>query len=122
MFAITSRKSSLRPSLLFSAIIARLGVPEARSMVIPCITMIGTRPIFYLVPVTQELSEAVATAQYPLRPTTVRKCVVTSPSRRLSEGMETPEFRQLALRHFAAFRTLAEGYWSAFMIPVDMGA
>ena len=84
--------------------------------------MIGTRPIFYLVPVTQELSEAVAIAQYPLRPTTIRKCVVTSPSRRLSEGMETPEFRQLALRHFAAFRTLAEGYWSAFMIPVDMGA
>jgi hypothetical protein len=101
---------------------ARLGEPEDHPMVIPCIAMIGTRPIFYLVPVTQELSEAVATAQYPLRPTTVRKCVVTSNSRRLSEGMETPEFRQLALRHFAAFRTLAEGYWSAFLIPMDMGA
>jgi hypothetical protein len=101
---------------------ARLGEPERNSMTIPCITMIGTRPIFYLVPVTRELSEAVATAQYPLSSTVVKKCVVASNSRRLSEGMETPDFRQVALRHYTAFRTLAEAHWSAFMIPLDMGA
>ena len=44
---------------------ARLGQTELDSMTIPCIAMIGTRPIFYLVPVTRELSEAVAEAQYP---------------------------------------------------------
>ena len=82
--------------------------------------MIGTRPIFYLVPVTRELSEAVATAQYPRSPTIVKRCVVNS--RRLSEDMETPDFRQLALRQYAAFRTLAEAHWSAFMIPTEMGA
>ena len=101
---------------------ARLGEPERNSMTIPCITMIGTRPIFYLVPVTRELSEAVASAQYPLSSTVVKKCVVASNSRRLSEGMESPDFRQVALQHYTAFRTLAEAHWSAFMIPSDMGA
>jgi hypothetical protein len=86
--------------------------------------MIGTRPIFYLVPVTRELSEAVATEQYPCSPTAVKKCVVASNSSRLSEGMETPSFRQVALQHYTAFRTLAlaEVHWSAFMIPVETGA
>src|SRR6266571_1639710 len=43
---------------------ARLGESELDSMTIPCITMIGTRPTFFLVPVTQELSIAVMTGQY----------------------------------------------------------
>jgi hypothetical protein len=74
--------------------------------------MIGTQPIFYLVPVTQELSEAVATAQYPRSPTLVKKYVVAFNSHRLSEGMETLGFRQVALQHYTAFRTLAETRWS----------
>jgi hypothetical protein len=101
---------------------ANLVEPELDSMTIPCLTMIGTRPIFYLVPVTRELSDAVAEAQYPSSPTVVKKCVVASNSRRLSEGMETPSFRQVALQHYTAFRTLAESHWSAFMIPVQIGA
>src|SRR6266567_754633 len=64
---------------------ARLAVPLLDSMNIPCIALIGTRPIFYIVPVTHELSKAVATAQNPLlRMTMVKKCVVVSNSRRLS--------------------------------------
>ncbi|KAG2354161.1 hypothetical protein BDR07DRAFT_1430313 [Suillus spraguei] len=35
------------------------------AMTIPCITMVGTRPIFYLVPVTEALSSAVALASIP---------------------------------------------------------
>jgi hypothetical protein len=65
---------------------------ELDPMTISCIAMAGTRPIFYLVPVTRELSEAVATAQYPLSPTIVKKCLVAFNSRRLREGMETPDF------------------------------
>lgn len=98
---------------------AQLGQPELDSMTIPCVVTTGTRPIFYLVPVTQELSTAVITAQYPISPTIVQ-CVVVSNSSRLSEGMDTPDFRQLALRHYTAFRTLAEAHWSAFMVPVEM--
>jgi hypothetical protein len=48
------------------------------------------RPIFYLVPITRELSEA-ATGQYPLAPTAVKGCVVASES---NEGIENPDFRQ----------------------------
>ena len=93
---------------------------ELDSMTIPCISMIGALPIFYLVPVTRELSDAVATFQYPLSSTVVQKCVVTSNNLRLSEGMETPDFRQVSLQHYAAFRTLAETHWSTSMIPVEM--
>jgi len=89
-------------------------------MTIPCIVMIGTRPIFYLVPVTQELSEGVVTGQYPPSSTVVNKCVAASNSCRLSKGMETPDFRQVALQHYTAFRTLAMAHWSTFMIPVEM--
>src|ERR1700722_2969849 len=42
----------------------RLGETELDSMTIPSIPMIDTRPIFYEIPVTKQLSEAVATAQY----------------------------------------------------------
>ena len=87
-------------------------------MTIPCIGMIGTRPIFYLVPVTRELSEAVATVQYLPTPTVVKSCAVATESCSISEGMESVDFRQVALRHFAAFRTLAEAHWSVF----DIGA
>ncbi len=40
-----------------------MGLPTLNTMVIPCITMVGTRPTFYLVPVTQELSDAVITGR-----------------------------------------------------------
>ena len=90
----------------------RSGESELDSMTIPCISMIGALPIFYLAPVTRELSEAVATSQCPLSSTVVQKCVVTSNNLRLSEGMETPDFRQVSLQHYAAFRTLAETHWS----------
>ncbi|KAF8476649.1 hypothetical protein DFH94DRAFT_672287 [Russula ochroleuca] len=94
----------------------RSGLPELGSMTIPCIGMVGTRPIFYLVPVTRELSHAVAKGQYPPAPTVVKSCVVASKS---SEGMESPDFRQLAFQHFVAFYTLAETHWSAFDIVLN---
>ena len=98
----------------------RSGESELDSMTIPCISMIGTLPTFYLVPVTRNLSDAVAASQHPLSPTVVQKCVVTSNSLGLSEGMKNRDFRQVALQHYAAFRTLAEAHWSAFMLPVKM--
>ncbi|KAG1826014.1 uncharacterized protein BJ212DRAFT_1317535, partial [Suillus subaureus] len=49
------------------------------------------RPIFYLVPVTEALSVAVATGQYPEARTTVSRCITSlGHDRRISEGMETP--------------------------------
>jgi len=71
---------------------ARLGEHELDSISIPCITMTSTRPIFYLVPVSRELSEAVLTGLYPASTTVVSKCVAASKSGRLSEGMESLDF------------------------------
>jgi hypothetical protein len=98
---------------------ACLALPELDTVVIPCITMIGTRPIFYKVPVSMQLSRAVMTAQYPAQPTLVTKCVVNSLTRRLNSGMEEPEFREIALQHFSVFKALAKECWSAFLVGLE---
>ena len=82
------------------------GQHELEVMTIPCITMLGTTPTFYLVPVTRELSEAVITAQYPTTQTRVLRCVtVAAHQSRISDGMADPEFRKLALKRFVAFKS-----------------
>ncbi|KAK0218859.1 hypothetical protein IW262DRAFT_1062823 [Armillaria fumosa] len=94
----------------------RIGLDPLGSMTIPAITMLGTRPIFYKVPVTQELSDAVTTGQYPISKTEVLKCVVAPASRRLSEGMEHPEFRREVLCHCEAFRKMSKECWESFVV------
>jgi hypothetical protein len=87
------------------------------NMILPCITMAGTRPTFYLVPVSQALSDAVTTGQYPPVPTEVQKCVtVIGPNRSSREGMENPEYRRLALERFVAFKSLAKYHWESFLV------
>lgn len=83
------------------------------AMTIPCIIMVGTRPTFYLIPVTAELSNAVITGQYPTTETQVSRCVTVA-TRILytSTGMEDAEYRQLALKRFLAFKTLARSHWA----------
>ncbi|KAF8954892.1 hypothetical protein BDZ97DRAFT_1862361 [Flammula alnicola] len=80
------------------------GLPPLDAMTIPCITMTGTRPTFYLVPVTRELSEAVILGQYPMNQTKVLNV----------EGMEDIEYRKLALKRFLAFKTLAKSHGNNF--------
>jgi hypothetical protein len=93
----------------------RLAILDA--MAIPCITMVGTRPTFYLVPVTRALSTAVVTGQYPETPTNVVKFVTfLGHNRRSSEGMETPEYRRVAFQRFIAFKGLAKEYWQTFLV------
>ena len=108
------------PQVIASAIAAfqynkrirtRLGKPGLDSTRFPCIAMIGTRPIFYIVPVTEELSEAVLAGQYPASQTVVNKCVVVSSSGRLNEDMESPDFRLVAIQHFHAFRKFVWDHW-----------
>ena len=81
-------------------------------MTIPAITMTDTRPTFFLVPVTLELSNAVITGQYPAVQTRVLRCAtVLTHLRRASTGMEDTEYRKLALKRFLAFRALAKSHW-----------
>jgi len=94
----------------------RRGMPILDKMIFPCITMVGTRPTFYLVPVTRELSDAVTTGQYPTAPTEVWKCMtVVGHNRSVSEGMEKPEYRRVAFERFVAFKTLARSHWVNFL-------
>ena len=95
----------------------RRGLAVLDEMIFPCITMVGTRPTFYLVPVNQALSDAVTTGQYPPAPTEVKKCVtVAGHNRSLSEGMDRPEYRRVALERFMAFKTLARSHWEKFLV------
>jgi hypothetical protein len=57
-------------------------------MIIPCITMLGTHPIFYKVPITKALSSAVMHAAYPHKTTIVTRCRVPPLSDRIYEGMK----------------------------------
>ncbi|KIJ21258.1 hypothetical protein PAXINDRAFT_159434 [Paxillus involutus ATCC 200175] len=66
------------------------GLNPLNAMTIPCITMKGTRPIFYLVPVTTELSNAVITGQYL--------------------ATQTQVLGKLALKRFLAFKVLARSH------------
>jgi hypothetical protein len=96
---------------------SEIRLPKLHAMTIPCITMNGTRPTFYLVPVTRALSTAVATGQYPEAQTKVVKCVTTlGPDHPLTEGMEEPEYRRVAFQHFMAFKSLAKEYWQTFLV------
>lgn len=90
-----------------------LNLPLLDKMTIPCITLVGTRPFFYKVPVTQQLSNCVETGQYPSEQTVVTRCA--PPARRRAEGMEVPDYRRVALQYYDAFRAMAKDCWTAFL-------
>jgi hypothetical protein len=91
-----------------------LGLATLNTMTIPCITMVGTRPFFYKVPVTEKLSDCVSSGQYPPQPTIVTHCSPPA-RRRASEGMEVPDYRRAALQYYDAFHVLARACWTPFL-------
>jgi hypothetical protein len=103
-----------------------LNLAPLEVMTIPCITLSGTSPTFYLVPVSRSLSNAVATGQYPPTQTDVLKCVTSLDDNAGScechasdsIGMGNIEYRGLALQRFLAFKTLAESYWKEIVQDV----
>ncbi|KAF8810672.1 hypothetical protein BYT27DRAFT_7221898 [Phlegmacium glaucopus] len=97
---------------------ADLNLPQLDAMTILCITMVGTRPFFYQIPVTQQLSDCVATGQFPSQPTVVRRCAPPA-RRRASEGMEIPDYRRIALQYYDAFRGVAKDCWTTFLDGCD---
>jgi hypothetical protein len=58
-----------------------LAVKRLECMTIPSISTAGTRPMFYLVPVTFELSTAVMAGSYPRCETMVSMCVTVAGQR-----------------------------------------
>jgi len=89
-------------------------IAELDEMIIPCITMVGTFPRFYLVPVTMELSTCVMTAQYPSNITTVL-CHTPRVPRRVSDGMKPIENRKKILQCFEAFKKFVDDMEKSLM-------
>ncbi|KZP01242.1 hypothetical protein CALVIDRAFT_128084 [Calocera viscosa TUFC12733] len=83
------------------------------AMTIPCITMVGTLPTFYLVPVTSTLNKAVISGEACANETVVQRCSVPF-AHFLSAGMEVPEYRRTAFQYFKAFKGLAKSHWNSF--------
>jgi len=83
-----------------------LAVDPVQSKVIPGITMKGTMPAFYKIPVTADLVRAVQFGEYPAQETIVYAHVpiVPRPTRRYSEGMRPLDNRRIILGRFEAFK------------------
>ncbi|KZT12262.1 uncharacterized protein LAESUDRAFT_809075 [Laetiporus sulphureus 93-53] len=83
-----------------------LGQAPLERKVLPGITMKGTMPIFYKIPVTAALVKAVQLGQYPAEETVVYAHLpeVPRPARRYSEGMRPLNNRQRILSYYEAFR------------------
>jgi hypothetical protein len=76
------------------------------SKVIPGITMQGTMPTFYKIPVTADLVRAVQLGEYPAQETTVyaHLPVVPRPARRYNEGMKPLDNRRVVMACYEAFK------------------
>jgi len=67
-----------------------LGQDAIDAKVMLGITLVGSSPTFYKIPVTKDLAQAVAQGRFPATPTVVyvHLPAVPRPARRLSEGMK----------------------------------
>jgi hypothetical protein len=79
---------------------------QAHLQVIPGIVMTGTTPIFYTIPVTDQLVTAIRQGTYPPTVTEVSVHIpdIPSPERRWSEGMKPLDNRQHILKCYEAFK------------------
>ncbi|KAK0222059.1 hypothetical protein IW262DRAFT_1377971 [Armillaria fumosa] len=83
-----------------------LGQDPLAHKIMPGITMTGTSPVFYKIPVTAELADSVSMGQYPPTRTVVHAHLpaVPRPGRRLSEGMRPLDNRATILTCYEAFK------------------
>lgn len=88
------------------------GLPPLQSKTFAGITMVGTAPTFYKIPVTQELLMSLATSQYPPHATMVEKFLPPVPSlgKLPSDGMKPLVNRRIILQCFEAFRQFVVSY------------
>ncbi|KAL1748446.1 hypothetical protein HDZ31DRAFT_29537 [Schizophyllum fasciatum] len=104
-----------------NAVRAAHGAPPLDIMTVPCVAFLGTRPVFYLVPVTLMLSKAAMLGLSPVpNKTEVRRCVTAMPPKngrlQLGADMDKLEFRKLAMLRLAQFHAVAKAHWTAFAI------
>ena len=83
-----------------------LGQETIDTKVMPGITLVGSSPTFYKIPVTKELANSVALGRFPLTETVVYAHLPTvpRPARRLSEDMKPLDNRRHILACYEAFK------------------
>ncbi|KAF8548141.1 hypothetical protein OG21DRAFT_1516623 [Imleria badia] len=76
--------------------------------IMPGITMVGTTPTFYKIPVTKTLLQHVAHGTYPPNLTHIALCQspVPRPARRYTEGMKPLDNRRQILSCYEAFKPI----------------
>ncbi|KAG6823877.1 hypothetical protein H0H92_008772 [Tricholoma furcatifolium] len=92
----------------------KLDLPTLENMTIPCMTIIGSRPTFYIVPVTGKLNQAVAAGSEPADRTEVRRCDVGTSALGSTSGD-----RSFTLTAFVAFRGLAEICYEEILVGTE---
>ncbi|KAF7371980.1 hypothetical protein MVEN_00056000 [Mycena venus] len=87
-----------------------LGLPPLPSKVVPGITMKGTSPIFFKLPISQELVSAVIGGVYPATETIVQAHLpaIPRPAERLNEGMKPQDNRLIIMSCYEAFKHVDE--------------
>ncbi|KAF8804161.1 hypothetical protein BYT27DRAFT_7340435 [Phlegmacium glaucopus] len=84
------------------------GLPKLAHKLMPGIVMIGTAAVFYLIPVTDTLVDAISTASYPANKTVVLQFVPRVPDSThyvdRGKGMRPLENRRIVLQYFEAFK------------------
>ena len=104
-----------KPQLIAQAIAAfqhnnthlqRMGVQPIRAKTMPGITMMGSTPTFYKIAMTQDLVDAVETAEYPASPAIMHKLIppVDDLARLSQNGMKPLNNRAVILGCFEAFK------------------
>lgn len=91
------------------------GRAPLHAMTIPCITMSGLDLCLYLVRITEDLSVAVRTGQYPSVRTVVQKFVANPPTDDVLAGMAGAAYRKRAFEYLLAFKDLAKIHWTALL-------
>jgi hypothetical protein len=88
------------------------GLPLLQSQTFPGITMVGTAPMFYKIPVTSDLLHSLATLQYPSQVTTVERLIPPVPllGRLKNDGMKPLVNRHIILQCFEAFKQFVVSY------------
>ncbi|KAG6893343.1 hypothetical protein C0993_001367, partial [Termitomyces sp. T159_Od127] len=91
------------------------GLPEMDVMVIPGVTMVGTSPTFFKIPVTKELCDAVARGNYPFHKTVVKRCSLSHAH--AAFGLSNPEFRKFAIPYYLRLRDFVDEFADVVLSP-----
>ena len=86
----------------------QVGLSTIPATVFAGITLAGTAPTFYKIPITSDLLQSVTTAQFPSQKTIVHKFIPPVPNMQyfLREGMVPLENRYICFQCFEGLKTL----------------